>query len=292
MFAVIFPVVVPVFAIAGIGFWWARSGRPFDTNAVAALVGTVGMPVLMVHALLKVRLSEGALADMILAGVLNHAIFIIVGWLVLTATRRPIRAFLPSIVFGNTGNMGFPLCLFAFGEEGLALAVGYFIVHAVLLFSVGNQFAAGQASPRGVLRSPTVWAIAAALTLLLTDTHLPEVVTNTMALLAGLTIPLMLLALGVSLAQLKVSALGTATFLAGLRLGIGFATGLGVATLLGLEGTAFGVVVVEASMPVAVMTYLFAARHGNRPEEVAGSVMVSTLLSFFTLPLILGHVMG
>jgi len=292
MFAVILPVVVPVFAIAGLGYWWARSRRPFDTNAITALVTTIGLPALIIDALVKVRLPEGALVDMVLAAALTHAIFLAVGWLVIKAVRQPVSAFLPGVVFGNTGNMGLPLCLFAFGEEGLALAICYFILHAVLLFTLGNQLAAGQASLRGLVRTPMVWAIAVALVLLLTGTPLPPAVGNTLGLLAGLTIPLMLMALGVSLARLRVTSFGRATGFAVLRLGLGFGAGWGVATLLGLEGVAFGVVVVESAMPVAVMNYLFAARYDNRREEVAGTVLVSTALSFLTLPLILGLVMA
>lgn len=291
MISVIFPVVFPVFALAALGYWWARTDRPFDTAVVSALVTNIGTPALIIDSLLRVELSHSALFEMMLAVAIIHAVFIAVGWILVKAAGQPVTAFLPGVVFGNTGNMGLPLCLFAFGEDGLALAVAYFVTYSILLFTVGSQLAAGKASLRDFLRTPMVWAIAIALALVLTDTALPVALSNTVGLLGGMTIPLMLLALGVSLARLRVASLGRATYFSLARLGLGFATGWGVATLMGLEGLTFGVVVVQSAMPVAVFNYLFAARYDNRPEEVAGTVVVSTLLSFITLPLILGMVM-
>jgi hypothetical protein len=68
---------------------------------------------------------------------------------------------------------------------------------------------------------------------------------------------------------------------------MGLAVGLGVSMLLGLEGTARGVVILDSAMPVAVFNYLFAQRYNNSPGDVAGMVVVSTALSFLTLPALL-----
>ena len=76
-----------------------------------------------------------------------------------------------------------------------------------------------------------------------------------------------------------------------LRLGLGFAVGLAVATAMGLEGTVRGVVIFESAMPVAVFNYLWAVRYNTAPEVVAGLVLASTALSFVTLPLLLLFVM-
>jgi predicted permease len=98
---------------------------------------------------------------------------------------------------------------------------------------------------------------------------------------------MMLLTLGVALANLKVTSLWRSVVLSLGRLGLGLAVGLGIAEILGLEGAARGVLILESAMPVAVLNYLFAARYDRSPEEIAGLVLVSTTLSFVTLPALL-----
>ena len=102
--------------------------------------------------------------------------------------------------------------------------------------------------------------------------------------IGDLAIPLMLLTLGVSLAKLRVASLGRSIALSAGRLAIGLAVGLAVAALLEMEGAARGILILESTMPVAVLNYLFAARYNRSPEEVAGLVLVSTAISFVTLP--------
>jgi len=63
--------------------------------------------------------------------------------------------------------------------------------------------------------------------------------------------------------------------------------GLLVVSMLDLSGTEKGVVLLQASMPVAVFNYLFAERYQRAPEAVAGMVVMSTLLSFITIPALL-----
>jgi predicted permease len=124
-------------------------------------------------------------------------------------------------------------------------------------------------------------------TLLATDTVLPAWLGNTVQLLAGMAIPLMLVALGYALGSFTVKRLPVAATLAFARLGLGLAVGLGIVWLFGLEGTKRGVVLIESAMPVAVFNYLLAARYDRHPDEIAGAIVISTLASFATLPLLL-----
>jgi predicted permease len=133
--------------------------------------------------------------------------------------------------------------------------------------------------------------VALALLLQALGLELPRWAANTTRLLGDCAVPLMLLSLGVALASLRIAGLGRAMAMSALRLSLGFVVGLTVATVLGLEGTVRGVVILEAAMPVAVFNYLWAVRYDTAPEEVAGMVLGSTLLSFVTLPLLLAFVM-
>ncbi|HEY8578247.1 MAG TPA: AEC family transporter, partial [Beijerinckiaceae bacterium] len=110
-------------------------------------------------------------------------------------------------------------------------------------------------------------------------------------LLGSITVPLMLLSLGHALASLKFASFGRSSVFAAARLLGGFGIGWLVATGLGLEGAARGVVVIQSAMPSAVLNYLFAARYGNDPQEVAGVVVLSTLMSIVALPVFLMTVM-
>jgi predicted permease len=102
-----------------------------------------------------------------------------------------------------------------------------------------------------------------------------------------MTVPLMLLMLGSSLGQLKVASFLRAITVSCIRIGIGAAVGVGVAALFNLAGSLKAVLILQCANPVAVYNYLFAQRWNNQPEEVAGAVVVSTLLSIVTVPLLL-----
>jgi predicted permease len=116
---------------------------------------------------------------------------------------------------------------------------------------------------------------------------LPVWATNTLSLLSSLTIPLMLLMLGTSLARIKVTGFPRAGALALLRIGMGAAAGFVLAGLFGFTGPERVAFVVQCTMPVAVYNYLFAQMYNNDPEDVASLVIVSTVLSVVTTPIVL-----
>jgi len=180
-----------------------------------------------------------------------------------------------------------PLSLFAFGKEGLALALVIFMVMAVVQFSLGPAIVGGGNPLKSLVRTPVVYAALASVLLLYTGFSLPLWAQNTVDLLGDVSIPLMLLSLGVSLAQLRVTGMRRALLLSLLRLGVGVAAGFAVAWLFDLKGAARGVAIIQLSMPSAVFNYMLALRYQREPNAVAGVVIVSTLLSFVLLPLLL-----
>jgi len=287
----ILAIIAPVMIISLIGYLWQRRGMPFDQNMVATLVINVGTPCLLLNAVLANRPDLAVMARISGAAVLVLGLTGLIAWIILKAAALPVRVFLPAMVFGNTGNVGLPLCLFAFGPAGLALAVAFFATQSVLQFSIGQGIASGQVSVRSVLRSPALYAILTGCALIAADITLPRFVMNSISTVAGLTIPLMLLSLGVALASLSVVGLRRSVLISLFCLFGGFAIGLAVSWVMGLEGPARGAVVVQAAMPSAVFNYLFAARYDNRPAEVAGIVFISTILSFLTLPLLMAFVL-
>ncbi|MCW8860807.1 MAG: AEC family transporter [Rhodospirillales bacterium] len=286
----LFSVIAPVFICAGIGYWWERSGRGFDTGMVTMLGANVGAPCLVFSALSSTGLSPVVFAEIAGAATAAFVFFAVFGAIVLRGFGWSQRTFLPSLVFSNTGNMALPLCLLAFGETGLAFGVVVFSIAALLHFTFGVALVSGATSFGALVRVPTLWATLLALPFIFIDATPPAFIANTTEILGGMMIPIMLIALGVSLARLKPTGLGRSAFLSVVRLGMGFGVGVGVAALFGLEGAAKGVLIIQSAMPVAVFNYLFAQRYSREPEEVASMVLISTTVSFLTLPLLMWYV--
>lgn len=280
-------IIAPVLLCAVIGYAWVRAGQPWDANLVGRLVLVVAAPALTVSALSKVRLGTDALLAMSLYWAVAAAMVAVAGYALVRAMGVDARAYLSSLLFPNVGNMGLPLCLLAFGDEGLALALAWYMVNSIAHFSIGLVAFSGGRVQRELVANPMVWSVLVAVAMVVGDWHLPRWLANTLELVGGMTIPLMLVALGAALATLDVRLFGRAALFSVARLGLGFLAGLAVVTAFGLTGVERGIVLIQSTMPVAVFNYLFAQRYGRSPAEVAGLVLVSTVLSFLTLPALL-----
>ncbi len=287
----IFAIISPVFVCAMIGYTWVKQDHPFETQFVSRLVINIGAPCLIFSTFMEIELEQDAFISMAGAAFLTMLIFGLVGFVILRIFKLDQRAFLPSQIFPNVGNMGLPLCLLAFGEEGLALGLTYFTVNIVFGFTVGMSISSGKMSGKELMTNPMFWTVIVTMTLMFSGIKSPAWLYNTTNLIGGLTIPMMLIALGVSLAQFKITSLTRSISLSALRLGLGFITGNVIASMMGLEGAAKGVLIMQCSMPVAVFAYLFAMRYDRQPQEVAATVVISTVMSFLLLPALLWYVL-
>ena len=287
----LFAVVAPVIVIGVLGYGWGKADQPLDTEQLSKIIFNFGTPCLVLSTLLESNISLDQLGWIVLLSLIVHAGIGLTGFLALKLFKLPVSAFLPAVMFPNGGNVGLPVCLFAFGDIGLALGIAYFVVTVLGQFTIGQAIVAGHTSLIQLLRTPIVWSIVLAVALIFTDTTLPIWISNTVGLLGQFVIPLMLFSLGVSLSRMKVSALGRSLGVACLRLGLGVAFGFLVAEGFRLEGTEYAIIVLQSAMPVAIVSYLFAEVYNNRPQEVAGVIVVSTLLSLVALPVLLGYLL-
>jgi len=280
-------VLAPVAITAGLGFTWARARLDFDTMLVSRLVMNIGSPALVFSGLTKVS-SEGTLfITLVTAAGLSLAIIILANILTVSALRLPLGKYLHPITFPNWGNLGLPLCLFAFGDTGLSYAIAFFVVASVTQFTLGVVIASGTFKPGFILRMPTIYAVLFALLFLWSGIKPPEWLLNTTELLGSMMIPLMLLSLGVSLSELRLTRLKAMLPFAVYRYLLGLGVGFGVAALFGFEGAARGVVIIQCSMPVAIFNYLLSVRYGGLQEHAASMVVLSTLISAGALPFLL-----
>lgn len=291
MFEQLVSIIAPVLICAVIGYGWAYKGRPFDTEMVTHLVTAVGVPCLVFTTLVNVDIDLDALGRMAGATFAAVGLMGVVGAVILKLWGQSVRAFLPSMVFPNTGNMGLPLAMLAFGPEGMALAVAYFTVCIIFQFTLGVALSAGVVSVQALLRVPTIYAMASALAFKFWDLSVPAWAANTIEILSGFTIPLMLITLGISLQQLKVGQFLKSSVVAVVRLLLGFGAAMGIGLLMGFDGPMMGVLILQSTMPVAVFNYLFAKRYETEPEAVAGAVVLSTVMSFATLPILMWYIL-
>lgn len=290
MFETLTPVVVPVAIAIAIGYVWKKAQWPYNTDMVSRLIMWVGAPCLIVSVLVESDVSQAVLEQMFWVSLCLLGVTAFVGLVILLTFKLPVRNFLVPLVFPNAGNMGLPVCLFAFGDQGLVYALAIFMVFSFLHFTVGMALLSGQSVVKETFRNPIIWAILLALYLIYGQISLPFWAQNTVANLGGFTIPLMLITLGVSLADLSLNNFFKGAVLALLRLLIGVAVGWGVAESFGLQGVAKGVTILQSAMPVAVFNYLFALRYSRDPQTVASMVFVSTLASFILIPAVLLYI--
>jgi predicted permease len=280
-------VVAPVFVIALIGLGWARSGAHFDEVSISRLVLNVGIPCLVFRSLTSLDVPPAELARMAGLAAAVMSLFAIGGLAVLRAMKLPAHTYLGPLVFANSGNIGLPICLFAFGDAGLALGMAYFTVSSTCHVVLGGPLFAGSFSLRPFFRSPLTWAVIITVGVVASGVRVPAWIGRTTGLLGDIAIPLMLLTLGVSLSKMHARSLGRSIILSFVRLGLGVSAGLLVTNVFGVEGLTRKVLILQASMPVGVLNYLFAQRYGRSPEQVASLVLVSTLLSVVSIPALL-----
>lgn len=287
MYDTLLPIVAPVFLIAAAGYTWVKLGQEFPSKPISALVMNLAAPCLVFSTLTTLEFQPEAFVNIAVAGLITVVAAAALGYVVLLMLRRSHRAFLPSLTFPNAGNMGLAVCLLTFGDEGLALGVVLFALWMTGNFVFGSWVSSGQMTVQSALRTPILYAVPGAIALQLLSLQPPEWIATSTRLVGSITIPLMLITLGASLARLEVRSVKSVGVLAIARFTIGLAAGFGVASLLDLDGTARGVLTLQAAMPPAVINYVFAQRFEREPEEVAAMLLLATVASFLTLPLLI-----
>ncbi|HMO70948.1 MAG TPA: AEC family transporter [Paracoccaceae bacterium] len=280
-------IVAPVFVLAAVGYAWVRAGLEYRLEFVTRLGMTLAVPCLIFTALMKTEVDPAALAQVALASVAAYGVLTAVFAGLVAVARLDRRTYLAPLIFGNTGNLGLPLALFAFGEAGLGIAVVVFAVMAVWSFTFGVWLVAGGGSPLRVLREPVVGATLLGALFLWQGWLTPLWLTRSLDLIAQMAIPLMLIALGVAVARLTPGRLGRAVWLSALRMVLCLAVGAACGRAFGLPPVAAAVLTLQVSTPVAVTAYMLAAKYGADADAVAGLVIVSTLMAVAGLPLTL-----
>lgn len=291
MVASVAAVMSPVLLLALAGFAWHRLNLPFDEASIGRLVIDLCTPALIITVLSQAAMPVGAFFGFAAQVLLALLLMGLVAWPL--AQRHADRCMhWVSLVFPNTANMGLPLCLLAFGTEGLLYATVYYTVLSLVHFTLGVGLVAER---KGLLRTllvtPLIWATVIGFGLMLTQTRLPIWLYNTLDLIGQPAVPLMLFTLGISLGKLPWRQLGWRLDLGLERLLVGVVGMVGLLLLTSPQGVARGVLILQTLMPSAIFNYLLAVRYARHRDVVTAVVAWSTVLFCLALPIILGFLL-
>ncbi|GAB2793930.1 AEC family transporter [Halomonas shantousis] len=289
MLAKIFATLLPVFLIAACGALYGRFRKP-DIRSLNTLNMELFVPLLIfsVMADRQAPLEEyGRLALAAAVIVLGSGALL---WPLVRLLKYDPRTFLPPMMFNNTGNMGIPLLVLAFGDAALPAAVVVFIVEMLLHFSVGLRILAPRTPLWRLLRMPIVFASLMGLASNLADIHLPAWLLEAMHMLGSVSIPLMLFALGVRMLDIDLSDWKTGVLGALLCPLSGILLAWPLSVVLELQGLNAAVLWVFAALPPAVLNYLVAEQYRQEPHKVASLVLIGNLGSLIVMPLTLAMI--
>jgi len=284
---VILPTVVVCAVGAGLQRW-----RSFDVGTIGALLMYLLSPALVLNGLLTTDLPAGTSLRIVAAAVLTLVLALIVSFAFSAGaghSKSLQSAYTLATSFPNAGNMGVPIALLAFGDEGVAVAIIIFVVQSTLSWPVGIFIAArgrshGLAPLYSALKVPTPYMVPAALLIRMTGWNLPVAIGRPIEMLAGAAVPIMLVLLGFQLSQgiewQRWRALISSVVL---RLVASAPIAYLVTVVLGLDGVAQQTVIVVAAMPTAVLTTILATEFDAEPRFVTSVVVLSTLASIGTL---------
>ena len=284
----LFEVLFPVFFIVGIGYFLGKQKSDIDTTFITNYSANFGAPALFIFAITSSGVTYSVFSEYFIYAIIALTSFALIGVIFLFFMKKDISRELPPYFLPNTGNMGIPICLFAYGTLGMGVAAAISSLVILLHFTINIFLASKKFDIKIILKSPSTYAVIVAVYFLYFDLEMPKVVLNTVMLLGYAMIVLILMSLGVSLTQLKVFSLKDSVISSIGRVIIGPIIGFMIIKLFDLSGFAAGVLLIQSAMPSAILTYLVAEMYSPKKvvDSISSMIVVSTLMSLITVPII------
>lgn len=279
----IFSIVFPIFAIVLVGYLYARRHLP-DMAAANKVNIDIFVPALIFDVLSGKDFNLGDYQLLALGGGIIVLGSGLLAWPIARLLGYRIRTFVPPMMFNNSGNMGLPLALFAFGEAALPAAVMLFIISNTLHFSLGMKMLDSRASLIGLLKIPMLIATIAGLLVAVTPIQIPSLLAIPIEMMGQVSIPLMLFSLGVRLIHVDWRAwrIGVAGAIVCPLTGILIAFALG--TIFQLDEMQYAILLLFGALPPGVLNFMLAERFDQQPELVASIVMIGNVASILVIP--------
>ena len=283
----LFEVIFPVFFVIGIGYYLGKKNPNIDTNFITNFAGNIGTPAMIFYTVTTTGITLTVFIHYFTYALIMIGGFAIIGLILLFFLNKDLSMELPPLILPNTGNMGVPICLFAYGTQGLGVASAIASVIILFHFTLGVFLAKKEFSFDVVLKSPPVYAIIVSVLFLYFKIDTPLFLENTTFLLTYATIFLVLMSLGIALTRFKFS-LKNSIILSLCRVIIGPIIAFIVIYYFELTGFAAGVLLIQSAMPSAILNYLVGSMYSPKKivDSVASTIVVSTLMSFITIPII------
>jgi predicted permease len=279
-----------VFAIA-LGYMYGRVSRGASVGTLIDVAIFIATPCLVFYSLYTSTIVIGDALSIWASGLMIMGGSFVIAWLVFGIRRKGSSALYLPIAFMNTINIPFPILYLAFGDEGVANAVLFYIPNGLLIYSLGIYLASGHKELRqgikAVLHTPLIYAAVLGLVLNLTGVPLPRVATNSVEFVGRASVPLMLLVLGMNVGRYRFAQIPVTLMASVIRMGGGFALGLLAVWLLGMTGVPRAVVLFQAAMPSAVATAILCSKYDNQAELVSSIVLTTTIMAVGVIPALL-----
>ena len=281
-------VIVPVFFVIGVGYYLGKKNPEINTDFITTFAGNVGTPAMIFYTITTTGVTLSVFTEYFIYALIIIGGFSLVGILFLLLLKKDFISELPPLILPNTGNMGIPICLFAYGTAGLGVASAIASVIILLHFTLGVLLAKKSFSFEILIKNMPIYGIIVSVIFLYFEWDVPGYLENTTFLLTYATIFLVLMSLGIALSRLKVVSWTHASILGAVRVIIGPLIGFGLIKFLNLNGFAAGVLLIQSCMPSAVLTYLVGSMYSERKvvDSVASVIVTSTIMSFITIPIV------
>ena len=284
----LFEVLFPVFFVIGVGYYLGKKDPKINTKFITDFAGNIGTPAMIFYTItttgvtLNVFLHHFTYALIVIAG------FSVIGLISLIFLKKDTISELPPLILPNTGNMGIPICLFAYGTAGLGVASAIASVIILFHFTLGVFLAKKEFSFDVVFKSAPTYGILISILFLYFEWEVPKFLENSTFLLTYSTIFLVLMSLGVALTKLKVKSWRESIILGLMRVVGGPIIAYILIKFLNLSGYGAGVLLIQSAMPSAVLTYLVGSIYSEKKvvDSIIGVIVASTLMSFITIPII------
>ena len=284
----LFDVLFPVFFVIGVGYYLGIKDPKFNTTFITNFAGNIGTPAMIFYTITTTGVTLSIFIEYFIYALIIIGGFSIVGLLFLFILKKDVISELPPLILPNTGNMGIPICLFAYGTAGLGIASAIASVIILLHFTVGVLLARKSFSLDILVKNVPIYGIIASVIFLYFEWEVPGFIENTTFLLTYTTIFLVLMSLGIALSRFEVISWTHASILGVVRVVVGPIIGILVINFFNLSGYSAGVLLIQSAMPSAVLTYLVGSMYSKKKvvDSVASVIVSSTLLSLITVPIV------
>ena len=292
-----------VLAVA-IGYYLYRSGAfTVETNQkLTHFILNFTMPLLIITSLNSTDLGErGQILFYIIVGLAFYAVTPFVGKLmnrIMRIDREESPVYEAFYIFPNNLFMGYPVCASLYGAGCIFFVSVFNLAYNILFFTYGNwlfkEADGHRKTPAEIVKgivNPGLVSSLAAVVLFLAEVKLPDGFVEVCQFVGNLTSPLSMVVIGSVIASYSVTSLlkySWKIYLVCLfRLMIIPAVTYVIMTALGFSGAMLGVAVISMGMPVGAMVSMGCVRAKKNEELGAAGIVVSTILSLLTTPVLL-----